>query len=965
MRAAFRFICDLLSIAHAHVKPTAQFVAGVGIGAGIGVTLKITLMEHMMEREMLAKQLAASERWKVVLQPVDTAVACPAAGYSIGYPTCYPIDAPLPPIQLFPLDPVDTTISCPAAGYTITFAACYPIDAPSPSPLPSPPSPPAFSFSSIGSTLHEPIASFVARNQDTITSVVVPSLYYLLDASTPMSSSARRHLVYLEPLMAAFAIHHLWLLVVAVLLSLEPDNVACQLLRALDAVTGTVFSLIETVRTFWHGLQPTVVENRVQEPAMLYSSMMPYSPAAGKNVSLNRSVPEVHQPSTSLEWPVMRDSDGSDMSLATPLSHNRPVEEPLPSATPSMPSPLPRSEPASLSTPASDLPVVPPLAQPSPVLPPRAPYIRRVRPRLADPVMVARVEVPHQYLPDDSSDRRGRESHRVASVEKGILRSRSENGVLVRRNPKVVRILQEEKVAYPSPRDTPPVPIGSTSASSATTGSTSSMRPRKRSTSSPTKWSMSARRPAKQEPMALIQIVETLASPDRPICPEVLDDDNSKTWNPRDIAALPVIAGSDMSCEPSPSFNDFLDRSRSDRLHPDPFACTSPFVPLHASSLRDRPASEDVTTSLQVTFESTCEAIQSHLPPSTLADDSHISELIDAQVEDQVLDGEDVLPVYDSNLQLQNPRLWKFVTAVVAPQEPYVTFAVREYPIGGALVAVKGVKVNASRKEKEGFWREVNAMWEVLQRQRSSRWCSHLLGTFVGQREMTLFCVYHPKGNVRNLIDSLSPRCLDAELARFYLAEMVLALTALHDAGIAYGSCTSLDIYISDSRHIVLCNFAYAVAYGEDPEPGNKLGLYPFRTWRRYDWYTMTLVYHEMYTGKSYLLDPDPKPRFDYLSSLTALQDLTDLDRSFMNMVIERVADKDAPLHEHDIMGHPIFDDVDWRAMDEQKVPVPPLRAGTRRPLLGRVQGCKRKPPGWGKPSPITAGESEHIQADT
>ncbi|KAF9048926.1 hypothetical protein BJ165DRAFT_1592927 [Panaeolus papilionaceus] len=973
-------------------RPAAQFFVGVGLGAGVGLTLKHSLRSHTAPIPEFDEQEGLvywQSRFKPVLPAVDTTVACPAAGFRIGFPVCYLIDAPPPPN--FPLDPVNTTVACPAAGYIITPPACFPIDAPA-----SPPSAPVSLPSPLISKITEQVCDFATRHSDAITGTFAPALYHLLDAVTPARSASRKHLAYLQPLMAVFAIHYLWFVIVAVLLSLEPENVAHQL-RIVCAMAGEYIALVaQASDVVWVALQPDFVSSEglpPQEPTLLYHSRMPSTPRSESTSSFGLAPPAAVESSSGIHDFVLFWFYNNLTGL--------PIE-------PAASLPLASAPMVPLATDAKLLPALP--SQPSPLAPTAlidAPVVseeeaRRLRirerlnavkasqkDRVATPaadstVLVRRATVPEMAVPREALEEirsrwRQREleraEKRAAAKVSGNLKEKGKGKgtpATAQKDPRVSRLLKEAaEGAYPSPRETPPIPVVKDEPSFRARTRVPEATPTRRKASSPklppaprpqrrSSLSQTPLRapslvpcpfpspPANGSPSYEV-VIHTFSSPSQAICPPHLDDDCDDTWRPKHIPDLPPMPPPiDDSRAPSP--DNLLDNwpdpptRNAPTSIPDVFSFTSPFLPTHTSTFRERPNTLDSLSSVELS------AFNERLVSLKESGSVH-SPLISSTPADPVIVTGDDEPSTKLAVDFVKvaapipPCFWNRLKVLTRHRGSLV---VKEHPVLKELVVVKRVKVMCQAM----FEREVRGLEAVMELKVSSQWCTRLVGTFVDTRDMFLYTMYCPNGNLSALIKAQSPQCLNARLARFYLAEMVIAVNALHCVGVSHGSFTSANIFISESRHIVLNDFSLAITDDEDEEMLVQCGLLPYEASCMLDYVEMLEAYQEMYTGRPYTLDPvDKRPRFDYNSNQNALQDLTDLDRSFMDMVIEKVSR--GVLRVRHAMAHSIFDGVNWDAMERQEVPVPELEPVPRLGFLNRVHTCQRgqaegRASGWG-----------------
>ncbi|TFK34571.1 kinase-like domain-containing protein [Crucibulum laeve] len=155
-------------------------------------------------------------------------------------------------------------------------------------------------------------------------------------------------------------------------------------------------------------------------------------------------------------------------------------------------------------------------------------------------------------------------------------------------------------------------------------------------------------------------------------------------------------------------------------------------------------------------------------------------------------------------------------------------------------------------------------------------WYPTILGAFVTEQDVMLVMPYYARGDIRSFIKSTSDGCVSQELARFWSAELILAIHGIHKAGLIHRDIKPENIFIDDARHIVLADFGVAHLFPDFPHstetdlpllfvtPSN-----PYRTsgvcgtpiylppevcsGEEYsfgmDYYSMGMVVHELITG--------------------------------------------------------------------------------------------------------------------
>lgn len=70
-----------------------------------------------------------------------------------------------------------------------------------------------------------------------------------------------------------------------------------------------------------------------------------------------------------------------------------------------------------------------------------------------------------------------------------------------------------------------------------------------------------------------------------------------------------------------------------------------------------------------------------------------------------------------------------------------------------------------------------------------SRWITSLQYAFQDQKNLYLVMEFHPGGDLLTLLSKQENEILDEKIARFYLAEIIMALHFLHEMGYVHRCC--------------------------------------------------------------------------------------------------------------------------------------------------------------------------------
>ncbi|XP_037930564.1 citron Rho-interacting kinase-like, partial [Teleopsis dalmanni] len=109
--------------------------------------------------------------------------------------------------------------------------------------------------------------------------------------------------------------------------------------------------------------------------------------------------------------------------------------------------------------------------------------------------------------------------------------------------------------------------------------------------------------------------------------------------------------------------------------------------------------------------------------------------------------------------------------------------------------------------------------------QHRSQWITNLQYAFQDNDNLYLVMEFLPGGDLLNLMSRFGP--FDEDLTRFYLAELILAIHALHTMGYVHRDIKPENILIDRFGHIKLADFGNAAALDRD---GQVISLSPVGT---------------------------------------------------------------------------------------------------------------------------------------
>ncbi|KAF8963100.1 hypothetical protein BDZ97DRAFT_1821751 [Flammula alnicola] len=212
----------------------------------------------------------------------------------------------------------------------------------------------------------------------------------------------------------------------------------------------------------------------------------------------------------------------------------------------------------------------------------------------------------------------------------------------------------------------------------------------------------------------------------------------------------------------------------------------------------------------------------------------------------------------------------------------------------------------------------------ALTRVQKCIWCPHLMHSLNDGAYLHVLTEYYPRGNLRDYMEELGG-CLDRRFAEFYLAELLIAIRAIHERGIMHCRISLENILINDDRHLVISNFSHSTPIRTIiKEPQEWDDIAQAQSYSKSDYYHMALVYHEMVSGCA-LEFISPSVHVPVAVQIDHLQEMTEDDISFITMII----DSEFPARDRSILrmeSHPVFQHIDLDAVSQRAVGIPRAR---------------------------------------
>ncbi|XP_022225302.2 citron rho-interacting kinase [Drosophila obscura] len=233
---------------------------------------------------------------------------------------------------------------------------------------------------------------------------------------------------------------------------------------------------------------------------------------------------------------------------------------------------------------------------------------------------------------------------------------------------------------------------------------------------------------------------------------------------------------------------------------------------------------------------------------------------------------------------------------------------------------------------------------------RNSEWLINLQYAFQDNDSLYLIMEYMPGGDLLSLMSRHGP--FDEDLARFYLAELTLALHTLHEMGYVHRDIKPENILIDRFGHIKLADFGNAAALDRD---GHVLSLSPvgtpdyiapelLQTISTYklsksmhdvscDYWSMGIIGYELLCETTPFHEDNVHETYSkilshceesHLKELISFPSELKVSKNYRDLIESLVTNPSNRLSYDRIKKHPFFDDIQWNCMRSQVPPIIP-----------------------------------------
>ena len=155
-----------------------------------------------------------------------------------------------------------------------------------------------------------------------------------------------------------------------------------------------------------------------------------------------------------------------------------------------------------------------------------------------------------------------------------------------------------------------------------------------------------------------------------------------------------------------------------------------------------------------------------------------------------------------------------FETISVLGKGTYGTVLLVRYIKTRKLYAMKVVRKIKNKKKKEKQRKFILNEKNVLIKMKNSQWIVQVKWTFQTSKKLYFVMEYCPGGELFNLL--VKYRKFKEETAKFYVAQIVLAIEELHSRDVIYRDLKPENVIIAADGYIKLTDFGLSKIHGQN-----------------------------------------------------------------------------------------------------------------------------------------------------
>lgn len=257
----------------------------------------------------------------------------------------------------------------------------------------------------------------------------------------------------------------------------------------------------------------------------------------------------------------------------------------------------------------------------------------------------------------------------------------------------------------------------------------------------------------------------------------------------------------------------------------------------------------------------------------------------------------------------------------------------------GDIFAMKTLKKSQTlAQESVAFYDEEREIMALC----NNPWITALQYAFHDIHNLYLVMEYHPGGDLLSLLSKYDD-VLEEDVARFYLAEMVVAIHSLHVLGYVHRDIKPDNVLVDRTGHIKLADFGSSARLSADKKVHSKMpvgtpeyiapevltsmdgsgGPYGVEC----DWWSLGVVAYEMLCGQTpFEADSVVITYSKIMNYKTSLQFFKDVQvsKSAKDLILNLCTDSKARIGYEGLLCHQFFSGIDWNNLQETVPPYVP-----------------------------------------
>ncbi|KAI8374295.1 kinase-like domain-containing protein [Radiomyces spectabilis] len=236
----------------------------------------------------------------------------------------------------------------------------------------------------------------------------------------------------------------------------------------------------------------------------------------------------------------------------------------------------------------------------------------------------------------------------------------------------------------------------------------------------------------------------------------------------------------------------------------------------------------------------------------------------------------------------------------------------------------------------------------VLSHPKSNHWIPALHAAFQDNENLYLVMEYAGGGDLFSVLDRQENLCLTEDEARFYIAEIILAIHSLHNLGYLHRDIKPQNILIDTTGHVKLADFGSCIHLDQSSKvpPTAAVGTCDYISpevlqagegnityGTEVDWWSVGIILYEMLQELPPFYSPSENETYrkilfhetswSFNDDIPISDDAKDLIRRFLTKKETRLGNNGLT----EIQAHPFFKGIDWANLRHTTPPFKPVLA--------------------------------------